>query len=153
MKCNNKYCKLGGEVTKEEGIKYNNKYYHSECLKIVKDKQEIVRLYLEQINPNETKAMLNKSIYQLIHQKGYSSDYVLFIINYTIKNQIKLNNPFGLHYVVTNTEAIKQYKEQILRQKAKIIEDNIKSNEFNNKEVEFSYKPSQKPKWLEIKYK
>lgn len=151
MKCGYKYCKLGNQVDKEDGVKYKNRWHHVECLRERKNKEEIGLLYTKDVDEYVNKAMLNKSIKQVINDKKQDSEFVLYALKYAIKNDIELNNPFGLHWVVKDDKIVKSYKEDILKEKMYRTLDEIEKKSNRGEETDFIYKISKKNKnWNKV---
>jgi hypothetical protein len=150
MKCRYQQCKFNGEVDKKDAIQINNTYYHKACYEEKKDKEQIRSLFLEKINPNENKMLLNKSINQLVHDKNYDSKYIVYALEYAIKYNIKLSNAFGLHWLVTDEKIKKQYDEIILNKKILQVKDKMRNIEVINNDTDFNFKPNKKPSWIEI---
>lgn len=151
MKCGYKYCKFDGEVSKKEGVKYKNRWHHKECAEERKNKEKIRKIYLEKIDKYANKAQLNKAIKQIIHDKKQNSSFVLFALNYAIENNIKLNNPFGLHWIIKDKNIIKTYKEKILKKQEYEIINKILNQDEKGYETSFKYKPSKKNRnWNKI---
>jgi hypothetical protein len=130
MKCGYKNCKLGGEVEKDNAIKVSNKYYHKECHEIVENKKKIREFYLEKINPKEVMVLLNKAINELIDTKNVDSNLLLYALNYSVDNNIKINSPFGMNYIVNNYKIKESYSKLQARNKLSQIKDtNIETTE------------------------
>lgn len=111
VKCRYKYCKHESkELTKDDAVGVGNAYYHADCYKEKKDKEEIVRLFLDYINPNTPVGFLRKVINKIIHEKEVPSEYLLFGLKYYIDHKIKLNYPAGLYYVIANKDVEFEYK-------------------------------------------
>lgn len=151
MKCAYKFCKFNKEVKENEGVRYKNRWHHKECAEERKNKDSIRELFINKIDPKTNKAMLNKAIKQLINDKGYDSKLVLFSLNFAIQNNIKLNSPFGMHYLVANDKILKSYEEKILFKEQNKIVNKILQNKESGEETKFTYNPSKKNKnWNKV---
>jgi len=134
-KCAYKQCKLGGKVNKSIAVKKGNRYYHSECLKEINNKEEIRELFLKHINPTEVISLLNRVINNIIENKKVSSDFLLFALKYVIKNKLSLNHATGMYYIINNNNIKKEY----MKQKAREINSKIKTTNVSaNNEVKFT---------------
>jgi len=134
-KCGYKQCKLGGEVKKDIAVKKGNRYYHSECLQEIYNKEQIRELFLKHINPTEIISLLNRTINQIIDVKKVSGEFLLYALEYVIKNKLPLNHAVGLYYIINN----KHIKNDYMKQKAKEIDNKIRNkNAQSNDEVKFN---------------
>lgn len=110
VKCRYNNCRHESkDIPKEEAVKDGRSYFHPDCLKERKEKQEIVNLFLEKINPNTPVPQIRKAVNTIVHTKGFSSEYLLFGLRYYISHKIKLNYPGGLYYVVANKDVESEY--------------------------------------------
>lgn len=127
VKCRYSKCLHNGElIDKDKAVKIDKCYYHPDCYKIKEDIQEIVKLFKENINPNVVYSQLHKVINNIVFDKGETSDFLLFGLQYYIKNHIPLRYPQGLYYVIQNKEVNKQYQRYNLSTLSSRIE--IKEN-------------------------
>lgn len=147
MKCRYKYCKCGGEVDKDEAIKEGNSYYHKTCIKEKQLKQDIEDYYLSNM-PQATLQILRKVIKQLIHDKGMSAEYVLYVLKYISNNHKPINNPFGLINYCNDKRISDLFEKQITINKYKKIKEQ-KEEIIEIREMNFTYK---KPntKWTDL---
>ena len=134
-KCAYKQCKLGGKVNKSIAVKKGNRYYHRECLNELHNKEQIRKLFLEHINSTEVISLLNRTINNIIDVKKVPSDFLLFALQYVIKNKLPLNHATGLYYIINN----KKIKKEYMKQKAREINSKIKTTNVSaNNEVKFN---------------
>lgn len=134
-KCAYKQCKLGGKVNKSIAVKKGNRYYHRECLNELHNKEQIRKLFLEHINSTEVISLLNRTINNIIDVKKVPSDFLLFALQYVIKNKLPLNHATGLYYIINN----KKIKKEYMKQKAREINSKIKTTNVSaNNEVKFT---------------
>lgn len=127
------------EIPIEEAVKVGKSYYHKDCYKTKEDIALIMDLFLKKINPNAVCSQLRKIINTIIYEKNYSSDYLLFCLNYYIENKITLNYPAGLYYVVQNKKAKEAYRKKISssqQTKHQISIDDVEENTFSYKAPE-----------------
>ena len=71
----------------------------------------IMRLWTNNINKNVEAKDLKFSI-KLLVDKGFSFEYILFVLNYVIKNKYKLQYPGGFKYYVEYEEIKKAYEKK-----------------------------------------
>lgn len=145
MKCRYKYCKLGGEVSKEEAIKDGRAYYHKECYQEKQNKKEIREIILDQI-PTETSTLVSSIILDIVNKKNIDSNYVLFALKESIRSGFKIYNAKGL-YTIANSKINKdKYKKLFIQQN--------KNNNFDNvavkKETKFQGKSEKYKLWGDI---
>ena len=123
MKCRYSYCKLGGEVNKEDAIKEGSSYYHRECHNKLINKRKSVELMT--INLGFMRKQVNIILKKIIDDKNAPSDYVVWMLEKIIKESLKLNTPFGLEHYLSNGHYYDEFK------RLKIKEDYYKMK--NNK--------------------
>lgn len=145
MKCAYKYCKLGGEVKKEDAIK-DGRYYHKECHHKQMVKRECKQLLQDEYSFSVR--TIYTAIKQLVDDKDWEVDRVKFTIKDIIKNNREINSPYGITYYMENFKIdeaykkhkkIKQYKESKKEQadnKVNIVDD-----------VDFTYKKKGGKSW------
>jgi hypothetical protein len=146
MRCRYKYCKNNNEVKKEDAIKEGNSYYCEECYQEKQNKQKIEEFYIRNM-PQTTLQLLRKVIKQLIHEKKYKSEYVLFVLEYINKNNKPINNPFGLLNYCNEGSILNLYNKQLINKQYKEIKSDITN--YSENKVEFTYKPNNK-KWTDL---
>jgi len=112
MKCRYKYCKHPGEeVSKDDAAKKGTQYFHKDCFKEREEKEKIVKLFLDKINPNTPVPQLRKTVNTIVNTKGIDSEFLLFGLKYYINNKMRLNYPAGLYYVIANKEMEAEYNK------------------------------------------
>lgn len=108
MKCGYNKCNLGGEVSKEEGVKEGNRWYHKECLAEKNLKKEIEEYYRNHFNDREPLQNIRIAISNYIHKQGYEAEYVLWCL----KNKAqKLNSMYGLSYTLSYKQNEVEFKK------------------------------------------
>lgn len=110
------------ELNKEEAVKSNCFYYHSDCFKTKEDIKKIISLFRTHINPNPVYAQLQTVIKNIVFSRGLGSDFLLFGLEYYIEHKISLNYPQGLYYVVQNKNVIDAYRKARVKDIKKSIE-------------------------------
>ena len=143
MKCRYSYCKHGGEVDKEKAIKEGNSYYHEDCLKEKRLKCEIEQYYINNMPPTTTQ-LIRKVIKQLIHEKGNSADYLLFVLKYIKENNKPINNPFGLVNYCSDNRTYMLFHKQEINKEFKQLDMNVEYVPNENMEIKFTYKKGNK---------
>lgn len=148
MRCKYSKCGLNGDVNKEDAIKIKNSYYHKECYEEMEDKKKIRELFLNQINKTELYSILNRNIENIIHKKKIESKYLLYCVEYAIKNKIIIYNSNGLHLLINNYKIKTEYQNKIKQEKLKEIKNQMKT-EKTDTETSFEFK-IQKNNWGNI---
>jgi hypothetical protein len=110
MVCGYSHClHKGEEVNKEDGVKIGTRYYHMDCARQRNEKEEVRKIYLEEVNPTEVMKLLNSVINNIVHVKNVESSLLLYALKYAVSNKFKINNPYGLHYLVGNKKIKESY--------------------------------------------
>lgn len=143
MKCKYSYCKHGGEVDKDKAFREGNNYYHEDCYKEKTLKQEIEEYYLANMK-DTTLQLLRKVIKQLIHEKKYDAEFVLYTLKYITKNNKPINSPFGLLNYCTDNRIHTEWKNSIINKQYKEMKENSNTDTSEDNKVIFTYKPSTK---------
>jgi hypothetical protein len=149
MKCGYTHCLFNGEVDKDNAVKVGSRYYHQECLKQKQDKDEVRKLYLEQVNPTEVVKVLNAVINNIVDVKKVNAEFLLYALRHAIQNKFTFHNSAGLYYIINNSYIKKQYQTYINKLQVKDLKDNIE-NIKTEREVEFTYTQDQKSLWDRI---
>lgn len=156
--CRYERCQHGSreiDIVEDEYVKEKQKYYHSDCYKKKKDggwKDAKTKEDLQYIKDQWFKHIDDKVVYgrlliclnELII-RGFSSEYLVFVIDYVIKNRLNLNYPAGFKYFVTNKKIEAEYQKYLIKKSVNIgdcfknIEDSKDSPQFkiNKKPVGF----------------
>lgn len=130
LKCRYSKCIHGGLINKDtdEYIMHGNKmYYHKDCYELKKkgmDKDEQTKrelrefreIWYEKINRTVIWWQLNKVLEEYL-ERGISSEYLLFALNYVVSHNYKLNYPPGFRYYIDKEEIKKAYKIKKAREK------------------------------------
>lgn len=135
VKCRYKYCSHEiKDIPKENAIKVGNSYYHSDCYKESQEKKQVADLFFKHCNKDSPPPQLWRTINDIVHKKGVSSELLLYGINYYIRNNIPLNYPPGLYYVVANKEMNSEYaKHKFSKQKIEFRTSGEIGTKFNYK--------------------
>lgn len=110
MKCRWKFCKLGGEVDKENAIERRKGfYYHEQCNKELDQYNKIKDLYNKYYNKNENWNIINRTLVLWIEK--YGVEFVLFCLCKAIRNKIYLRRFQSLYYILTDKKWIDEYEK------------------------------------------
>lgn len=94
---------------------------------LTSERNKIIEKYYKYTNLKEPKKKVNTAIKQLL-KKGYTLKDIDKALEFAKKHNIKLNNAFGLHWVIID-EKFKEEQEKIvkeeIRKRAKEIEANL----------------------------
>lgn len=139
LKCRYKYCKHESrEIPREDAIlSGKSTFYHKDCFEEIENKKKIVDLFHEKINPNSPFPQIQRTITDIIHNKGISAEFLLFGLQYYINNKIPLNYPPGLYYVVANKDVKKAFNKSKLK-------NDYKFEVTGDVGTEFKYEPHKK---------
>ena len=114
VKCRYKYCKHETkDVVKEEAIEHKKGfYYHPDCYREWKNKEKTVGLFLEKINRNSPIPQLRNVINTIVNKNGVDSGLLLFGLQFYIDNNIEINYPAGLYYVIANKNVQEEWNKK-----------------------------------------
>jgi len=146
-KCGYNYCKNEGVVNEDVAIMVKNRYYCPECEKEMSGKEKIRELYKRDIDTTPNSQQLNMAIKKIVNEYGCDIDFVIYSFKYIKENNIKINNPFGLTWVVKDGKLISKYKKEVITRKANEIRMSVEITPNDDSGEGFEYKKST-PKWL-----
>lgn len=110
--CKYPNCKHGGKINLStddyERVK-SSSYYHKDCYQEKCDLQLFRELWSKNISSTVVYSMLNRILNEYL-QKGVSSDYLLFALQYVILHKYNLNYPAGFRYYIDMPEIKDEYK-------------------------------------------
>lgn len=112
-KCAYKYCKNPEIQNENEMIRDNGKCYHFACYEKKTIKNEVFLAFCNYVTNEESGIFIRKKISDYVDKENYNANYVLFTMNYIIKNQIPLRSIWGLKKVM-DRDKVKQLYEQTL---------------------------------------
>lgn len=81
-------------------------HYHKKCYECKENIQKIKELYYEKINRAVVMSVLGRTINNIVFDKKVDSNFLLFAVEYAIKNKIKIRSPMALHYLVNNQKCV-----------------------------------------------
>lgn len=128
--CNCKHLSQDIDTAKEPYKKKGSKFYHEDCWILQEqmnqkdaqtkaDIQLIRNLWIERIN----NTVVLSQLYQVLNEyiaRGVSSEYLVFTVEYCIKNKCVLRYPYGLKYYIDNQEIKDAYaRTQIAKNRVK----------------------------------
>ncbi len=145
MKCRYRDCKNNNLVDKNIAVKVGSSYYCPECYEEKELKAKAEQYYIDKF-PQTNIALIRKAFSQIYNT--YEVKYLLFTMEYIIKNNKPLRMTFGLVNYCNDYKIQEQYKQLGINKEYKEIQNNIKEN-TDDTEVKFEYKPS-KTSWLNI---
>ena len=127
-KCRYKHCKHEGTPVDETGVRVGNAYYHKDCFEEKENINRIIDFYVNNFDPEPIFTSLRKTINNIVYGKKKDPLFVLFALRYAKSNNIKINHPGGIYYVLKNEnmlEAWKKHTTPVVRQEDfKPVEDN-----------------------------
>ena len=142
-----KMCRYGHckHLTKEINLEHDNyeeengRYYHMDC-KIEKDTiAEIIDYWDKNITGKTSFSFLRKVINDIIYNKNYPADYVLFSLK---RNASWLKSPGGLYYAIDDTKTKSSWEYQIKLEKFNKEKETVKMTKED--EPSFNFVNSQK---------
>jgi len=125
-RCEDKEIPTGTEVL------VSNRYYHDECAKICFNIREMKKQYFDNISNTVVQGVLGKVINNIVFDKNVSSEYFLYAIKYSIQYKIKINSPYGLHYLIDNNKIKESYNKEKAREVTRQMDINILCNPMND---------------------
>ena len=151
------------ELKKEDAVQGGSgtiKYYHPDCYHTLQTVTKIRDLFVKEVNPIMTGpqiATLVSTVNNMIFSKNISADFILFALQYFIKNKPgKLHQPFGMYYIVQDKDVVDAWnkeKEQKIRAELKdkiVNQDVINNAEDNLPDFQIEYKSNNKSKFTKI---
>ena len=109
-------------IGKDEYVSEGRSYFHADCykLKVAEDEKKkqqtadmalIRSMWVKNISQTVIFAELNKVLYDLLN-RGIASDYLVFVMQYVVKNHCKLNYPGGFRYYVNDKDIKAEYEKK-----------------------------------------
>lgn len=140
-------------IAEEEFVANGRKYYHSECWakfekeeqaenKLKADIQLIKNMWIENISSTVVISQLYLEINKLVRDRKIDSEYIIFVLDYCIKNKCKLRYPGGLKYYVDKQEIRDAYTRNNAR---KVIANADFSVKENNEDDTPKFSVNRKP--------
>lgn len=136
--CKYKYCRHTSREIEEDDLVIDGKNtYHSDCLSEKKCIEKIIDVFSKEVNENVVFSQLRNVINNIVIKKGIDAPVLLFGIQYYLKNNIPLNYPQGLYYVVQNKRMWEAYYKRTEKKNFVEIPEEHES-------VKFTHKPPEK---------
>lgn len=112
------------DIVKDDYKVNGTMYYHSDCYNLKqkcdwkdehtkKDLQYIKNQWMLHINQTVIYSQLFRCLNDLI-SRGVSSEYLVFVLDYVIKNKMSLRYPQGFKYYVDKQEIKDAYKKHLI---------------------------------------
>lgn len=106
------------ELLKDEAVQGGKQknYYHPDCYHTMQTVNKIRDLFYTEIDTTLTSKQIGSlvsTINNIVFTKGVDVDYLLFAVNYFIKNKPgALKHPPGLHYIIQDDEVKAAWKKE-----------------------------------------
>lgn len=140
-KCAYKYCKNPEIQNENEMIRDNGKCYHFACYEKRAIKNEVFLAFCNYVTNEESGIFIRKKISDYVDKENYNANYVLFTMNYIIKNQIPLRSIWGLKKVM-DRDKVKQSYEQTLNK--------LRPVNIPKEEETFKFEREEKGGWQDL---
>jgi hypothetical protein len=113
-KCWYVYCRFDGKVKSEDAVKEGTKYYHKECHRNFKNLKRIRELCLE-LDGTVVFARLNQVLLELITVRKIEIDYILFVLETLLEDNVEIHLPYGLSYKLNDFKMKKAYTQSFTK--------------------------------------
>ena len=112
VKCRYNKCLYGGGEIDDKAVEEVRKgyYMHKECARYSRTIQKIVDLYKQSVDENVIYSALYKVINRIVFDQKTDPAFLLFVLTKAIHEGAKLKSPFGLYYLVKDSEKVKEWK-------------------------------------------
>ena len=94
-------------------------YYHPDCFKEKECIRKILELYKNHIDDTPIWAQVMRIVTTIIYDHHIAPEYLLFALEFAVKNEIKIWHPPGLYYLVKRRDIADAWKKQ---EKRKVID-------------------------------
>ena len=98
-------------------------------------------LFCEYVSNNENGLFIRKKISDYIDKENYSPSYVLFTMQFIIKNKIPLKSIFGLK-IVMNQKRVKDAYENCVQK--------YQTTDIKTEDSKFEFKKENKGRWQDL---
>lgn len=145
MKCGYTKCKLGGEVSKDDGVKVGKRWFHEEC----DHKREVKHDCSEKLSSaGMISKLTNSFLSKMIDDENCDMDYLQFVIHHVVDNKLKLSNPYGIKYYMGNWQIEKLYADKVKIDISKSLSGAVEYDVVE--ETKFIPPPTKIPSYLKI---
>jgi hypothetical protein len=110
-KCSYIYCKNENDIDRLSDVRYGTKSYHKDCFKNFHNLKKIRELAFS-IDKTLVMKNFNNFLYELVFIRMIEVDYILFVLDHIIENEIEVNMPYGLLYRLNNYKIKELYNNQ-----------------------------------------
>lgn len=156
-KCRYKDCKHSTreiDITKDEFKVKGSMYYHTDCYKLNKEsawKDEKTKADLQYIKTQWILHISNTVVYSELFRclnglldRGITSDYLVFVMDYVVKNKLTLNHPNGFKYYVDKQYIKDAYNKHLLSQSSVNVQTDfvVSTDDTNTPKFSINKKPS-----------
>lgn len=128
------------DIQPDDDCIVNKTHYHKKCYEYKSKIAEIADYYYNHISKTVVYGQLVRTINNIVFNKNVDPKFLLFAIQFSVKNGAKIKSPFYLHYLIDKDEIKRAYNQQVISHKPKVDIDSIKVKE----EQSFTYKPKSK---------
>ena len=116
-KCQYKHCTHPQDlITQDEAVLIGTKRYHKNCAEIRNTLERAKRVFFDNVKPDSDYVQTVGVLNNLVFKKGYSADYIEFMLMWLALRGAKVNSPYSLHYAVNNNLILRDYKDDSKRQ-------------------------------------
>ena len=116
-KCQYKHCSHPEDLMqKDEAVLVGAKRYHKDCAEIKATIDRAKRIFFDNVLVGADYVQTVGVLNTLIFSKGYSPDYVEFMLMWLALRGAKVKSPYTLHYTVDNNLIKKDYNNPVKRQ-------------------------------------
>ena len=136
MKCAYAHCKHENKeiIDGEEYVVAGRYKYHKDCNQEREKINEIITIFIEQVNPNIVVNILRRTINNLIND-SFEVDYILFAVKYAVNHpEMKLTYPQGLYRICKDIDVLNGWQNlkvnQLLKDKKVEIKNELIRKEF-----------------------
>jgi len=116
VKCQYTHCLHDGKVDRDLALAYNSKYYHKDCYEMFQIMLNIRDLCF-QVDPTIVFKQLNGYINKLVYEKNIDPEYIIFTLEFIIRNNLEVNLPYGLIYKLNDFNVKNAYKNVSIQKK------------------------------------
>lgn len=103
-------------MPESEAVFVGKRRFHKECAELREQIERIKRIYFDHIDSNCDYVQVVGVINHLIFKKGYSADYIEFLMKYTSLFCNNVKSPYILHSIAENSFIKDKYNNDIKRE-------------------------------------
>lgn len=144
------------DISTDDFVADGQKYYHKDCYESIQ-KESRVKSDFQYIKNQWVLHISNTVVYSQLYkvlngflERGVSSDYLVFCVDYIISHGMRINYPPGLNYYIDRPEIKKAYmKDKISKMKRSKSSSPVIDYEDPPENVESTQKKRPAPKGFE----